>query len=130
LAFKNNQIETLNLSNCINLRIIKVYAFFNNPIKQLKLSKNIELIEYHAFENNQIESLDLSNCIKLKEILSDAFSDNPLKEVKILDNIEIEYDIDYYKNDMWNIFARYYNNNKKKAGDYKYIDNKWQWYPL
>ena len=67
------------------------------------LSKNIEKIENEAFDKNQIE---------------------------ILDNIKIEYDIDYYKNDMWNNFAKYYNDNNKKAGDYKLENNKWKWYPL
>jgi len=128
-AFKNNQIESLDLSNCINLNIINEWAFKSNQIKQLKLPKNIEIIEYSAFENNQIEILDLSNCIKLKHIVFDAFSSNPLNEIKILDNIEIGYD---KKNmdDLWNNFTKYYNDNNKKAGDYKLENNKWKWYPL
>ena len=128
-VFLNNQIQLLDLSNYINLRIIKSGVFSYNQIKQLKLPKNIEILDKYTFSVNQIEILDLSNCIKLKEILSDAFSDNPLKEIKILGNIEIEYD-NYYKKDIWNIFARYYNDNEKKAGDYKLENNEWKWYPL
>ncbi|HOF07602.1 MAG TPA: hypothetical protein PKY44_06180 [Bacteroidales bacterium] len=40
-----------------------------------------------------------------------------------------EFD-DMYTNDVWNKFAKYYNDNKKCGGHYKYKDNKWQWYSL
>ena len=128
-AFQGNQIQILDLSNCIKLKYIGVNAFNSNQIKQLKLPKNIEALSFASFAYNKIQNLDLSNCIKLKEILSDAFSDNPLKEIKILGNIEIEYD-NYYKKDIWNIFARYYNDNNKKEGNYKLENNEWKWYPL
>ena len=128
-AFANNQIESLDLSNCINLRTIMFCAFFINQIKQLKLPNNIEEIECSAFANIQIESLDLSNCKQLKYIDGDAFSNNPLKKIKILYNIEIEYD-NYYNKDIWNTFVKYYNNNGKISGDYKYENNEWKWYPL
>jgi len=128
-AFCKNQIKILYLSNCINLKAIGYLSFWDNQIKQLKLPKNIEIIEYSAFENNQIESLDLSNYIKLKYIKYYAFSENPLTEIKILNDIKIEYDKKYMY-DLWNKFVKYYNDNNKKAGDYKYINNEWQWYPL
>jgi len=128
-AFYSNQIKILDLSNCIKLKNIELGAFEENQIKQLKLPENIEKIRYCAFEDNQIEILDLSNCIKLKKIEYYAFSSNPLKEIKILGNIEIEYD-SYYKKDIWNIFARYYNDNNKKEGNYKLENNEWKWYPL
>jgi len=129
-AFSSNKIEILDISNCTNLNNIKFGVMRYNKIKQLKLPKNIMTIEENAFETNEIEILDLLEYNQLKNIFFYAFSSNPIKEVKILDNIEIEYDIDYYKNDMWNNFAKYYDKNEKKAGDYKYIYNKWQWYPL
>ena len=127
-AFYKNQIQILNLSNCINLKIINEDVFLKNQIKHLKLPKNIEEIYSYAFKNNQIESLDLSNYTKLKRIRDNAFSNNPLNEIKILDNINV----DYYENndDLWNKFAIYYNDNNKKAGDYKLENNEWQWYPL
>jgi hypothetical protein len=128
-AFSENQIKISYLSNCINLKIIKDNAFKNNKIKELKLPKNIEIIKGWAFEKNKIEILDLSNYTKLKEIKLLSFLDNPLKRIKILNNIEIEYEY-YYENDLWNKFAKYYNKSEKKSGNYKYEDNKWQWYPL
>jgi hypothetical protein len=128
-SFDDNQIERLDLSNYINLRIIKSGVFSYNQIKQLRLLDNIEKIEESTFENNKISVLDLLEYNKLKNIYKYAFSNNPLEEIKILGNIEIGYD---KKNidDLWNKFAKYYNKNGKKSGDYKYIDNKWQWYPL
>ena len=130
-AFANNKIEILDLSYCINLKNIEEYAFKENQIKHLKLPKNIEKIEWCAFMNNQIQILDLSNCIKLKHIVFDAFSSNPLNEIKILDNVLLEYDeYFYFLKDPWNTFTKYYNDNEKKAGDYKLENNKWQWYPL
>jgi hypothetical protein len=128
-TFAYNQIESLDLSNCIKLRIIKPLAFMNNQIKQLRLTKNIKIIDAYAFESNKIKILDLSNCVKLKKIKWCAFSINPLKEIKILGNIEIEYE-DYYKKDMWNEFAIYYNDNNKKEGYYKLENDEWKWYPL
>jgi len=127
-AFYKNQIQILNLSNCINLKIINEDVFLKNQIKHLKLPKNIEIIEWCAFMNNQIKSLDLSNYTKLKYIMANAFAENPLNEIKILDNINV----DYYENsdDLWNNFAKYYNKNNKKAGDYKLENYEWQWYPL
>jgi len=73
--------------------------------------------------------LDLSNNIKLEKIEDYAFSNNPLKKIKILDNINIIYD-NKLKGDAWNEFAKYYNDNNKKEGDYKLEDNIWKWYPL
>ena len=127
-AFYSNQIKILDLSNCIKLKNIELGAFEENQIKQLKLPENIEIIDEFAFYSNQIKILDLSNCIKLKNIEKHAFSDNPLNEIKILDDITIEYNND--KDDIWNTFAKYYNDNNKKAGDYKLENNKWKWYPL
>ncbi len=127
--FSINQIKLLDLSQCIHLKYIDDYSFKSNQIKQLKLPQNIEEIRFCAFEYNQIESLDLSNCIKLKKIEYYAFSSNPLEEIKILGNIEIQYK-DEDDDDLWNNFTKYYNDNNKKAGDYKLENNKWKWYPL
>jgi len=130
-AFYINQIEILDLSNCIKLKNINNFAFEKNQIKQLKLPNNIEEIECSAFANNQIESLDLSNYTKLTRIMNNAFSNNPLKKIKILNDIEIEYnDHIYYFKDPWNKFAKYYSYNERYAGDYKYENDEWKWYPL
>ena len=126
-AFKENQIKQLKLPQTIEN--INNFVFENNQIKQLRLTKNIKIIDAYAFESNKIKILDLSNCVKLKKIKWCAFSINPLKEIKILGNIEIEYE-DYYKKDMWNEFVIYYNDNNKKAGNYKLENNEWKWYPL
>ncbi len=128
-SFFQNNIQALDLSNCINLNIIMGWAFGKNQIKQLKLPKNIEMMSMEAFGKNQIKLLDLSNCKNIKEISIFAFLDNPLKTIKILNDIMIEYD-NYNKDDLWNKFTKYYNKNNKKIGNYKYIYNKWQWYPL
>jgi len=130
-TFKINQIETLNLSNCIKLKNTEDTAFCKNQIKHLKLPKNIKKIGWSAFMNNQIQILDLSNYTKLKHIVFNAFFKNPLNEIKILGNINIDYyDYSEYKEDLWTKFAKYYNENNKKEGDYKLENNKWQWYPL
>jgi len=89
------------------------------------------MMSMEAFGKNQIKLLDLSNCKNIKEISIFAFLDNPLKTIKILDNINVEFTNNLKNfNDLWYDFAKYYNKNKKKAGNYKYIYNKWQWYPL
>ena len=123
------QIEKLDLSKNTNLTNIGKYAFATCNIKELKLPKDIETIGPFAFSNNQIEILDFSKYLNLKKIGAYAFSVNPLKEIKILGNITIDY-IVAYKNDIWNEFVKYYNKNNKKTGDYKYINDDWQRYPL
>jgi predicted PolB exonuclease-like 3'-5' exonuclease len=35
-----------------------------------------------------------------------------------------------FKNDLWNRFVEYYNNNKKKSGDYKLENDECQLYQL
>jgi len=127
-SFDDNKIESLDLSICNKITTIYENSFSNNNISDLKLPINVKNIEYSAFNYNQIEFLNLSNCKKLKYINYYAFSDNPLKEIKILDNIKIEYD--YSKYDSWNEFAKYYNDNNRKSGDYKLENDEWQWYPL
>ena len=126
-AFYSNQIKILDLSNCIKLKNIREAAFRKNQIKILILPKNIEKIGSEAFRCNQIEILDLLHYIKLKEIHEYAFFENPLKEIKILNDIMLNYD---NSNDLWNTFVKYYNDNNKKAGDYKLENNEWKWYPL
>ena len=130
-AFSKNKIQILDLSYCTKLKYIDENAFMSCDIKHLKLPKNIEAIGTESFQNNKIEILDLSNCIKLKHIVFDAFSRNPLQEIKILDNINVGTSYSpSFETDKWNTFTKYYNDNNKKAGDYKLENNKWQWYPL
>jgi len=130
-AFKENQIKILDLSNCIKLKNIREAAFRENQIKHLKLPKNVETLSFASFAYNKIQNLDLSNCIKLKLIVSNAFAENPLNEIKILDNINVGTSYSpSFETDKWNTFTKYYNDNNKKAGDYKLENNKWQWYPL
>jgi len=127
--FNMNDIKILNLTNYKALKFIALYSFENSNIKQLKLPKNIEKIDWFAFMNNQIESLDLSYCKQLGYIGRNAFFKNPIKDIEILNDITIEYDKNN-KDDMWNKFVKYYNNNNKKSGNYKLENNKWKWYPL
>ena len=87
-VFANNKIEILDLSNCIKLKNIENWSFWNNQIKQLKLPDNIEEIKWSAFLKNQIKILDLSNCIKLKNIREAAFRENQIKHLKLPKNIE------------------------------------------
>jgi len=126
-SFKKQNI--LDLHRFDILKNIERFAFKENQIKHLKLPQNIEIIDNYSFNKNQIEILDLSNCINLKVINENAFKKNPLNEIKILDNINIEY-YKYLKNDLWNKFVKYYNDNKMKSGDYKLENNEWKWYPL
>ena len=130
-VFMTKKIQILDLSNCIKLKYIGVDAFNTNKIKQLKLPNNIETLSFASFAYNKIQNLDLSNCIKLTRIMNNAFSNNPLKTIKILNDIEIEYnDHIYYFKDPWNKFAKYYSYNERYAGDYKYENDEWKWYPL
>ena len=131
-AFYSNQIKILDLSNCIKLKNIEQGAFEENQIKQLKLPENIEIINSFSFYENQIEILDLSKYLNLKNIEMNAFSNNPFKKIKILDNINIKYNgKNINEDDLWNKFILYYYyKNNRKAGDYKYKNGNWQWYPL
>ena len=88
-VFSECKIQSLDLSQYMNLKIIGFFAFENNQIKQLKLPKNINNIYDFAFFKNQIEILDLSNYIKLKSINNLAFDDNSIKQLKLPKNIEI-----------------------------------------
>ena len=131
-AFLDCRIQILDLSNCINLKNIGEFAFEKNQIKQLKLPENIEIINSFSFYENQIEILDLSKYLNLKNIEMNAFSNNPFKKIKILDNINIKYNgKNINEDDLWNKFILYYYyKNNRKAGDYKYKNGNWQWYPL
>ena len=127
--FKNQTV--LDLERFNDLKIIKFNVFSENQIKHLRLPKNIEIIGEWAFENNKIEILDLSNCNNLNEIDLYAFSNNPLQEIKILNKIIVS--CSYSQNlsyDAWDKFAKYYNDNNKKEGNYKLENNEWKWYPL
>ena len=131
-AFHTNQIEILDLSKCLKLKWIDRSCFENNQIKRLKLPENIEIINSFSFYENQIEILDLSKYLNLKNIEMNAFSNNPFKKIKILDNINIKYNgKNINEDDLWNKFILYYYyKNNRKAGDYKYKNENWQWYPL
>ena len=131
---KTAQIQTSPFINFVflpnSIKILGIISFLQCQIKYINLSNCWKLkdLEKQAFRQNIMHSLDLSNYTKLKYIMANAFAENPLNEIKILDNINV----DYYENsdDLWNKFAKYYNDNNKKEGDYKLENNKWQWYPL
>jgi len=130
-AFSNNQIKILDISNCLYLKKIENGVFLENKIQYLKLNKTIEIIEEEVFKSNNIEYLDLSSYKYLNKINNLAFSRNPLQEIKILDNINVGTSYSpSFETDKWNTFTKYYNDNNKKAGDYKLENNKWKWYPL
>ena len=126
-TFEDNKIEDLDISNCKNLKIVNDSSFYKNKIKNLKLPDSIEKIGICSFTYNNIENLDLSNCNNLRNIALNAFLHNQLQEIKILENIKIVYDNNQL-DDQWNKFVDFYNNNGKKAGDYKLINNQWQYF--
>ncbi len=130
-SFEENNIEYLDLSNCASLIAIGYNTLNKNKIKKIKFSDNIKKIDSYSFYKNNIKYLDLSNCNNLNEIDLYAFSKNPLQEIKILNKIIVS--CSYSQNlsyDAWNKFAKYYNDNNKKAGNYKLENNEWKWYPL
>ena len=52
-AFLNNKIEILDLSNCINLKVINENAFEKNPLNEIKILDNIN-IEYYKYLKNDL----------------------------------------------------------------------------
>ncbi len=112
-----------------NIKEVRWDSLENNFVKYVNFfnCKKINYIRNNSFKNNQIKFMYLSNCKNLKEINFGAFLNNPLKRIKISNNVLIEC---FYENDLWNKFIICYKKNKKKAGDYKYINNEWKWYPL
>jgi len=117
------------MSNCTKLTELSESLFRNNKLRSVKLPPNLKSISDNCFDHNLISYIDLSNYSKLSIIGYDAFLDNPLEEIKIQYNITMKYN-HIVKNDKWNEFTKYYNETNKRVGDYKYENNKWNWYPL
>jgi len=128
--FKKTNLKIVDLSMCDQLISIDDSSFSLNNIHILKLPPNIQFIGKYAFADNEIKLIDLLNCNKIRIIEEDAFIINPLKEIKICDGLLIDYDDHIYKNNIWNEFVKYYNESGRRAGDYKYEDYQWKWYPL
>jgi len=128
-SFEFNKIQKIDLSNCTKLKKILADAFLANLITDIKLPINIKSLTFYVFAKNQIKLLDLSSYKYLYEMDFNVFLDNPLEEIKILKNLKIPYD-KMYEKDPWNKFVKYYNENDKKSGDYKYENDEWAWYPL
>jgi len=89
LSFSSNQIEILDLSQCINLKFKESDFFVENQIKYFRFPKNIDTINCNKILYNNIDILDLSQCKKLKSIDEYSFFDNEIKKLKLSDNIEI-----------------------------------------
>lgn len=65
----------LNLSTCVNLRVIGSAAFVHcSNLKTILFPPNIEEIGGSSFSNTKINELDLSHATQLKIISSSAFS--------------------------------------------------------
>ena len=77
-AFRNNQIVSLDLSQCPQLMRIGEFAFESNSLDQLVIHnlENLNLIDNYAFRNNNLDDINLSNNTSLTNIGTDAFANN------------------------------------------------------
>jgi len=84
-AFAQNQIASLNLSDCPSLVEIGDDAFAENKIESLDLSKSSKLttIGAGAFYLNGVEQLDLTFCTSLTVIGTNAFCANGMDALTI-----------------------------------------------
>src|SRR5690554_3058895 len=104
-AFGSCEIEKVELSVCLkyvsgfgsnkisellfpaSLDTIGVWAFSNNSIKEVILSKNVKVIEESAFFKNQIERIEWSEL--LVQIGAKAFQQNDLLEVILPKKVQV-----------------------------------------
>ena len=84
-SFMDNNIESLDFSNCLNLKTIAYNAFSENNIKHLNLKNctKLEEIGSEAFYKNDLTELDFSHCSSLKYIKDWAFLWNNLNAVNL-----------------------------------------------
>lgn len=84
-AFRENFIETVDLSACANLTTVKNSAFYKNKITTIDFSacSSLKTIESSAFAQNLITNLDFSACSSLSVIGFYAFSENEISSLNI-----------------------------------------------
>ncbi|WP_251622610.1 leucine-rich repeat domain-containing protein [Odoribacter lunatus] len=78
-----NNLESLNINDCKNLKILDLYY---NKLKELNIPKGSQLEKLNLAEN-EITTIDLSNCSLLQEV---DLSDNELKELSIPKGSQLE----------------------------------------
>ena len=124
-AFTNNEIDTLDFSESIELRSINEGAFYENKSAlNLVLPENIETIEKHAFNSsmvtgtlvipskletigeyafshNYLTEVDFSNADSLKIIGNEGFSENQIKGSYVFPpTLELIGEYAFYQNEI------------------------------
>jgi hypothetical protein len=84
-AFENNSIQTINFSGCNSLKHIYAGAFRNNSIDTLDFAgcDSLDIIGTNAFRNCSIQSVKFGACKSLEKIWDHAFCNNLLSEVDL-----------------------------------------------
>lgn len=78
-AFRENSIDSLDLSRCDSQLAVGNLAFYNSNIAHITISDfGLSEIGISAFANNSIDSLDLSACDSLEIIENGAFKGNEI----------------------------------------------------
>lgn len=92
-AFYSNDIDSLDLSACTSLVLIKSRAFKKNSIDSLDLSgcTALETIEDFAFDDSGIKSINFSGCASLTSIGSYCFDDNAIVSIDFTGCIALDY---------------------------------------
>ncbi len=92
-TFADNDLVTLDLTNCTEIDTIVSMAFYSNSLTSLDLSHCTKLIYIgdEAFSRNSIESLDLSNLSSLVDIGESAFAYNKITSLDFSDCSELTF---------------------------------------
>lgn len=102
-AFKMKMPNTdINITLPRTLKVVGNYSFYNNEIKVLSLTDNIEKIGNYSFSKSGIESL-LVNGNKNLVIKSNAFSDNNINKLDLKGNITLIEDYAFKNNKINNV---------------------------
>ena len=132
-AFQNQNIESLDLSECTNLTSIGLLAFANNNLENIILPQNQDILMYGAFNNNKMredeayiykhtkDGIDYSEIVSyagslkditipsekkgigLKKIGNGSFYKVNLTNVVIPEGVEIINDRSFWDNKLTNI---------------------------
>ena len=102
-AFKmTNQNTDINVTLPSTLKVVGDYSFYNNEIKVLSLTDNIEKIGSYSFSKSGIESL-LVNGNKSLVIKNNAFSDNNINKLDLKGNITLIEEYAFKNNKISNL---------------------------
>ena len=101
-AFYDNPLDKLDLSKCTGLTSIGDYAFYSNSLENIDLSGSTKLayIGNYAFQGNFLAEIDLNKCMSLTYIGDHAFYSNSLASLDLSGCTALTYIGDYafYKN--------------------------------